>query len=233
MEERLQKILSAAGVCSRRTAEEYIAAGRVTINGRTAALGEKADPQRDDIRLDGKPVRPAGAHTYLMLYKPRGYVTTLSDERGRRTVAQLVSGCGARVWPVGRLDLDSECLLVMTNDGADTNRLIHPRHALEKEYWVWVSGDLARALPHLRGPMELDGVPLAPAKVTERGANCLSIVIHEGKNRQVRRMCAQAGLTVKTLRRVREGPIFLGDLPVGRWRPLANTEVAWFRELLL
>ena len=121
----------------------------------------------------------------------------------------------------------------MTNDGAVTNRLIHPRHAVEKEYWVWVSGDLARALPHLRGPMELDGVPLAPAKVTERGANCLSIVIHEGKNRQVRRMCAQAGLTVKTLRRVREGPIFLGDLPVGRWRPLANTEVAWFRKLLL
>lgn len=233
MEERLQKILSAAGVCSRRTAEEYIAAGRVTVNGVTAALGTRADPVRDQIVLDGHRVGGPAHPVYLMLNKPRGYVTTLSDERGRKTVAELVSGCGARVWPVGRLDLDSEGLLLMTNDGAVTNRLIHPRHAVEKEYWVRVSGDLARALPRLRGPMELDGVPLAPAKVTEQGANCLSIVIHEGKNRQVRRMCAQAGLTVKTLRRVREGPIFLGDLPVGRWRPLANTEVAWFHELLL
>ena len=233
MEERLQKILSAAGVCSRRTAEEYISAGRVTVNGVTAALGTRADPVRDQIVLDGHRVGGPAHPVYLMLNKPRGYVTTLSDERGRKTVAELVSGCGARVWPVGRLDLDSEGLLLMTNDGAVTNRLIHPRHAVEKEYWVWVSGDLARALPRLRGPMELDGVPLVPAKVTERGANCLSIVIHEGKNRQVRRMCAQAGLTVKTLRRVREGPIFLGDLPVGRWRPLANTEVAWFHELLL
>ena len=233
MEERLQKILSACGAASRRTAECYLSAGRVTVNGMPARVGDKADPERDDIRLDGRSLTRPQARTYLMLHKPRGYVTTLSDEKGRRTVAELVRSCGARVWPVGRLDLDSEGLLLMTNDGAVTNRLIHPRHAVEKEYWVWVSGDLARALPHLRGPMELDGVPLAPAKVTERGANCLSIVIHEGKNRQVRRMCAQAGLTVKTLRRVREGPIFLGDLPVGRWRPLANTEVAWFRKLLL
>ena len=233
MEERLQKLISACGLASRRTAEGWITAGRVTVNGQTAHLGDRADPDRDRILVDGVPLDPGGGRTYLMLNKPRGYVTTLSDERGRKTVAELVSGCGARVWPVGRLDLDSEGLLLMTNDGAVTNRLIHPRHAVEKEYWVWVSGDLARALPHLRGPMELDGVPLAPAKVTERGANCLSIVIHEGKNRQVRRMCAQEGLTVKTLRRVREGPIFLGDLPVGRWRPLANTEVAWFRKLLL
>ena len=178
MEERLQKILSAAGVCSRRTAEEYISAGRVTVNGVTAALGTRADPVRDQIVLDGHRVGGPAHPVYLMLNKPRGYVTTLSDERGRKTVAELVSGCGARVWPVGRLDLDSEGLLLMTNDGAVTNRLIHPRHAVEKEYWAWVSGDLARALPHLRGPMELDGVPLAPAKVTERGANCLSIVIH-------------------------------------------------------
>ncbi len=233
MEERLQKILSAAGVCSRRTAEEHIAAGRVTVNGITAVLGTRADPVRDHIALDGHPVGGPAHPVYLMLNKPRGYVTTLSDEKGRKTVAELVSGCGARMWPVGRLDLNSEGLLLMTNDGAVTNRLIHPRHEVEKEYWVQVSGDLARALPLLRGPMELDGIPLAPAKVTEQGANCLSIVIHEGKNRQVRRMCAQAGLAVKTLRRVREGPIFLGNLPVGRWRGLTDKEVAWFKDLLL
>ena len=225
MEERIQKILSAAGLASRRRAEEYLSAGRVTVNGRTAALGEKADPKQDDIRLDGKPVRPAGAHTYLMLYKPRGYVTTLSDERGRRTVAQLVSGCGARVWPVGRLDLDSEGLLLLTDDGALTQRLIHPSHEVEKEYHVRVEGDVAAALPVLRGPMELDGIPLHPARVEELGPGLLSVVIHEGRNRQVRRMCAAAGLRVRRLKRVREGALRLGTLPPGKWRRLTAEEL--------
>lgn len=230
MEERIQKILSAAGLASRRRAEEYLSAGRVTVNGRTAVLGEKADPKQDDIRLDGKPVRPAGAHTYLMLYKPRGYVTTLSDERGRRTVAQLVSGCGARVWPVGRLDLDSEGLLLMTDDGDFTQRLIHPSHQVEKEYLVTVEGDVDRALPVLSGPMELDGVPLSPAKVgvlsREGAARArLSVVIHEGRNRQVRRMCALAGLEVKRLKRVREGGLTLGGLRPGEWRRLTPREL--------
>ena len=230
MEERIQKILSAAGLASRRRAEEYLSAGRVTVNGRTAVLGEKADPKQDDIRLDGKPVRPAGAHTYLMLYKPRGYVTTLSDERGRRTVAQLVSGCGARVWPVGRLDLDSEGLLLMTDDGDFTQRLIHPSHQVEKEYLVTVEGDVDRALPVLSGPMELDGVPLSPAKVgvlsREGAARArLSVVIHEGRNRQVRRMCALAGLEVKRLKRVRESDLTLGGLRPGEWRRLTPREL--------
>lgn len=230
MEERIQKILSAAGLASRRRAEEYLTAGRVTVNGRTASLGEKADPQRDDIRLDGKTVRPAGAHTYLMLYKPRGYVTTLSDERGRRTVAQLVSGCGARVWPVGRLDLDSEGLLLMTDDGDFTQRLIHPSHQVEKEYLVTVEGDVDRALPVLSGPMELDGIPLAPARIgvlSREGADRarLSVVIHEGRNRQVRRMCALAGLVVKRLKRVREGGLALGRLRPGEWRRLTPQEL--------
>lgn len=230
MEERIQKILSAAGLASRRRAEEYLTAGRVTVNGRTAALGEKADPQRDDIRLDGKLVRPAGAHTYLMLYKPRGYVTTLSDERGRRTVAQLVTGCGARVWPVGRLDLDSEGLLLMTDDGDFTQRLIHPSHQVEKEYLVSVEGDVDRAIPVLSGPMELDGVPLAPARIgvlSREGGDCarLSVVIHEGRNRQVRRMCALAGLEVKRLKRVREGGLALGRLRPGEWRRLTPQEL--------
>lgn len=226
MEERLQKILSAHGICSRRGAEALLAAGRITINGRPAAVGDKADPERDDIRVDGKPLRSPQRRTYLLLNKPRGYVTTLSDEKGRKTVADLVKDCGARVWPVGRLDLDSEGLLVLTDDGALTQRLLHPSHEVEKEYLVWVRGDIAAALPVLRGPMELDGVPLSPARVEPAGEGRLSVTIHEGRNRQVRRMCAQAGLQVTRLRRVREGALTLGGLKPGRWRPLTMEELA-------
>ena len=226
MEERLQKILSAHGVCSRRAAEGYLAAGRVTVNGRPANLGEKADPDRDDIRVDGLPLDGRSERTYLLLNKPRGYVTTLSDEKGRRTVADLVADCGARVWPVGRLDLDSEGLLILTDDGELTQRLLHPSHQVEKEYLVWVRGDILPALPVLRGPMELDGVPLSPARVEEAGEGMLSVTIHEGRNRQVRRMCAAAGLHVTRLRRVREGELTLGELKPGRWRRLTPAEVA-------
>jgi 23S rRNA pseudouridine2605 synthase len=229
VEERLQKILSACGVASRRKAEEYLASGRITVNGARVALGDKADPQRDEICLDGTPLPVRGARTYLMLNKPRGYVTTLSDEKGRRSVADLVRGCGARVWPVGRLDLDSEGLLILTDDGALTQRLLHPSHQVEKEYRVWVQGDVAKALPILRGPMTLDGVALAPARVNvlERGgtAGVLSVVIHEGRNRQVRRMCAAAGLRVTRLQRVREDGLELGTLPVGHWRTLSEQEI--------
>ena len=225
MEERLQKLLSAAGLCSRRTAEDYIEAGRVTVNGQTAKLGDKADLTRDRVALDGVEVGPAAEPVYLMLNKPRGYVTTLSDEEGRPTVAQLVTDCGVRVWPVGRLDLDSEGLLILTDDGELTQRLIHPSHEVEKEYLVWVNGDIPAALPVLRGPMELDGVPLSPAQVERAGEGILSVTIHEGRNRQVRRMCAAAGLQVTRLRRVREGELELGDLPAGRWRQLTSDEV--------
>ena len=164
-----------------------------------------------------------------MLNKPRGYVTTLSDERGRRTAAELVAGCGERVWPVGRLDLDSEGLLLFTNDGAGTDLLLHPSHKVEKEYHVRVRGDVDRALPVLTGPVDLDGYRLASAgvKVLRRSADggLLSVTIHEGRNRQVRRMCALAGLEVRGLKRVREGSLALGDLPPGRWRPLSEEEV--------
>lgn len=235
MEERLQKLLSACGVTSRRAAEGYIEAGRVTVNGTAARVGDKADLDRDRVEVDGVPLRPGGAHTYLLLNKPRGYVTTLSDEKGRKTVADLVSGCGARVWPVGRLDLDSEGLLLMTDDGDLTQRLLHPSHEVEKEYLVSVAGDVDGALPVLTGPLSLDGAPLAPAKagVLSRdgeGRARLSVVIHEGRNRQVRRMCALAGLEVKRLKRVREGNMTLGDLPAGRWRRLTAAEVALLLE---
>ncbi len=228
VEERLQKLLSEAGVCSRRRAEEYLAAGRVTVNGLTVRVGDKADPDRDEVKVDGKPLPKPRGTVWLMLNKPRGYVTTLSDEKGRRTAAELVSGCGTRVWPVGRLDLDSEGLLLFTNDGEGTHYLLHPSHEVEKEYHVTVEGDLDAALPILTGPMELDGQLLAAVQtaVLERrsGGGRLSVVIHQGKNRQVRRMCALAGLTVKRLRRVREGPLELGSLPPGKWRLLTPAE---------
>jgi 23S rRNA pseudouridine2605 synthase len=235
MEERLQKLLSAAGITSRRKAEGYIEEGRVTVNGVVAQLGMRADPQRDEICLDGVPVKLGEQKVYLMLNKPRGYVTTLEDEQGRNTAAQLVADCGTRVYPVGRLDMDSEGLLLFTNDGELTNRLIHPRHEVEKEYRVKVRGNWKKALPILRGPMELDGVPLAPAQVeVERGKGDiaqLTFVIHQGKNRQIRRMCQQAGVQVLRLKRVREGTLLLGDQKSGTWRHLTEEEVAALREI--
>lgn len=230
MEERLQKILSARGVASRRAAETILDAGRVTVNGQTAKVGDRADPERDEIRVDGRPLPPLDRRTYLVLNKPRGYVTTLSDEKGRRTVAQLVAGCGARVWPVGRLDLDSEGLLILTDDGELTQKLLHPSHEVEKEYHVWVEGDVEKALPILRGPLSLDGVPLHPAQVKILDVGVLSVIIHEGRNRQVRRMCAAAGLKVRRLRRVREGSLTLGNLKVGCWRPLTAEELSHLLE---
>ena len=226
---RLQKYLSAAGLCSRREAEKWIESGRVAINGRVATLGESVG-EGESVTVDGKTVSLPEEHTYVLLHKPRGYVTTLSDEKGRRTVADLVSGCGARVWPVGRLDMDSEGLLLLTDDGELTHRLLHPSHEIEKEYLVWVTGDVKRALPILSAPMELDGDRLAPAKVrrgkVSGGVSQLSIVIHQGKNRQVRRMCAQAGLTVLRLKRIREGGLSLDrSLPPGKWRPLTGQEL--------
>ena len=230
MEDRLQKILSAAGICSRRKAEEYITAGRVTVNGETASLGDRADPEKDVVALDGKEVLRPGSRTVLMLYKPRGVVTTLSDEKGRKNVADLVKDCPVRVWPVGRLDMDSEGLLLLTDDGELTNTLIHPRHEVEKEYLVWVTGFTQEGADRLALPMTLDGQALRPAKVKvirrEGERTLLSVTIHEGKNRQVRRMCAFCGMTVRRLKRVREGRLHLDKaLRPGQWRPLTPEEL--------
>ena len=235
MKERVQKVLSSCGLGSRRAMERYIEQGRVRVNGAVVGLGAQADPETDRIEVDGIPVRRAERTLVLMLNKPRGYVTTLSDERGRRTVADLVSGCGERVWPVGRLDMDSEGLLLLTNDGELTNRLTHPSHEVEKEYHTWVLGDADAGLARLLQPMELDGVLLRAPKVRvldhrPGGETVLSIVIHEGKNRQVRRMCAQAGLKVVRLKRVREGGLTLDRaLRPGVWRPLTGEELALLR----
>ena len=230
MEDRLQKILSAAGICSRRKAEEYITAGRVTVNGQPASLGDRADPERDVVALDGKEVIRPGQRTVLMLYKPRGVVTTLSDEKSRKNVADLVKDCPVRVWPVGRLDMDSEGLLLLTDDGELTNTLIHPRHEVEKEYLVWVTGFTAEGAERLAQPMTLDGQALRPAQVKvlrrEGERTVLSVTIHEGKNRQVRRMCAFCGMTVRRLKRIREGKLHLDKtLRPGQWRNLTQEEL--------
>lgn len=227
--ERMQKILSARGLASRRAAEEWIKAGRVTVNGKTAALGDTADADTDEICVDGNPLPRQEGLVYLVLHKPRGYVTTLHDEKGRPDAAQLVADCGARVYPVGRLDMDSEGLLLFTNDGAFANRLMHPSHQVEKTYEVQVSGYAAEKLTLLRRPIVLDGYRIAPPEVRllRRAGDkaWVQVVIHEGRNRQVRRMCQAAGLTVLRLKRTREGDLRLGDLPLGKWRSLTEAEI--------
>ena len=233
MEDRLQKILSAAGICSRRKAEEYITAGRVTVNGHPASLGDRADPARDVVALDGKEVIRPGQRTVLMLYKPRGVVTTLSDEKGRKTVADLVKDCPVRVWPVGRLDMDSEGLLLFTNDGDFANLLMHPRHEVDKTYRVWVTDFSPEKLEALREPIELDGYLIKRPRVRpvrmEPNRAILDVTIHEGRNRQVRRMCQAAGLEVARLKRIAEGGLRIGELKPGAWRYLEPREL----ELLL
>lgn len=229
MQERLQKILSSRGVASRRKAEEMIAAGKVSVNGRIAQLGESADPDIDEIKVDGKPLPSPNEYVYILLNKPRGFVTTLSDEKGRPNAAQLVADCGMRVYPVGRLDMDSEGLLLFTNDGEFANRLMHPKHEVEKTYDTWVTGYNPGCLKALCQPIELDGYTIRPPKVkllkAEGKTARLQITIHEGRNRQVRRMCEKAGMHVTRLRRIREGALQLGDLPKGKWRYLTPVEI--------
>ena len=230
MRERLQKLIARAGVCSRRTAETLLTAGRVTVNGVAAHLGDKADADADVIAIDGTAIAFAEPAVYLMLNKPRGYVTTLSDELGRATAAELVADCGTRVFPVGRLDKDSEGLLLFTNDGALMQAMTHPSHQVDKTYEVTVTGELEGAEDRLSAVTELDGEPIVPAQVEimerRQGQALLRVTIHQGKNRQIRRMCAQVGLQVTRLRRVSEDALTLGDLKPGQWRYLTDAEVA-------
>ena len=231
MKERIQKIISARGVASRRHAEEMIRAGRVSCNGVVCSVGDTADPDIDTILLDGKSLPARSENLYLMLNKPRGYVTTLSDEKGRKNAAQLVADCGARVYPVGRLDMDSEGLLIFTNDGEFANRLMHPSHEVKKTYCVLVKGYCDSSLELLKKPIVLDGYRIKPPAVMLLNADAdgkaeIQVTIHEGRNRQVRRMCASAGMQVQRLIRISEGELLLGDLPSGKWRFLTNEEIA-------
>lgn len=230
MQQRLQKIIAASGFCSRRAAEELIQAGRVAVNGAAAVLGETADDRADRITIDGSPLQGNAPRTYIMLNKPRGYVTTMEDDKGRKTVSDLTCDVGARVFPVGRLDYDSEGLLIMTDDGELANRLMHPSGGVKKTYEARVRGaDIDAASLRLRQPFELDGYVTKPAEVklrnkTQDGAVFL-ITISEGKNRQVRKMCALCALEVLRLRRVAEGSLELGALPSGKWRYLTADEI--------
>ena len=230
MRERLQKLIARAGVCSRRTAETLLTAGRVTVNGVAAQLGDKADAETDVIAIDGTAITFAEPSVYLMLNKPRGYVTTLRDELGRATAAELVADCGTRVFPVGRLDKESEGLLLFTNDGALMQAMTHPSHQVDKTYEVTVTGQLEGAADRLSAVTELDGEPIVPAQVEimerRQGQALLRVTIHQGKNRQIRRMCAQVGLQVTRLCRISEDALTLGRLKPGQWRYLTDAEVA-------
>lgn len=230
MTERIQKIIASRGITSRRKAEEMISAGRVTCNGHICLLGESADPDVDIILLDGNPLPSGGAYTYIMLHKPRGYVTTLSDEKGRKDITRLIDDCGQRVYPVGRLDMDSEGLLLLTNDGDFANKLMHPKHEVNKTYRAYVKDFSQERLLRFQQPIVLDGYTIKKPDVKlisadEQGNALLEIVIHEGRNRQVRRMCDIAGMPVQRLIRIAEGDVKLGKLPLGKWRYLSAEEV--------
>ena len=236
MMQRLQKLISAAGIASRRAAEDMILSGRITLNGETATLGMSADPDTDEVLVDGEPLTISRRRRYIILHKPRGYVTTMKDDRDRPTVAELTKNAGGRLYPVGRLDMDSEGLLIMTDDGAVANALMHPRHRVNKVYTVFVQGQNIKAsIQQLKKMNSLEGEPVSPPEVMlielkGTGAE-LQITIHEGKNRQIRRMCKAAGLSVKRLIRIAEGPILLGELPQGQWRPMTKEEISFLQEI--
>ncbi|MGE4352661.1 MAG: pseudouridine synthase [Oscillospiraceae bacterium] len=237
MKERLQKIISRAGVASRRRAEALIDQGRVTVNGELAALGMTADADTDVIAVDGTPLSIRAERTYIMLNKPRGYVTTLRDEKGRKHVGMLVRNAGVRLYPVGRLDMYSEGLLIMTDDGEAAYKLMHPSHAVSKTYYAWVTGeDLCGALDAMRKPMTIDGYAIRPAAVENLGAEngCLklAVTIHEGRNRQIRKMCDMSGFRLHRLMRVAEGKMHLDGLKCGEWRHLTPEERHFLQTLL-
>ena len=238
---RLQKILSTAGVASRRASEQMILEGRVTVNGETVrALGTKADPSTDAIKVDGRRIKLDVKDRYLVLYKPKGYVTTRSDPEGRPTIMDLI-GQGAYIYPVGRLDFDSEGLLLMMTDGDLAARLTHPRHEVDKVYEVIVLGmPDPKAMDKLRKGVFIDGRRTSPADVhtgtTLRGPKAttlITITLREGRNRQIRKMCRSVGLPVRDLRRIAMGPIGLGRLKPGQWRDLTPQEVRELKKSVL
>ena len=227
---RLQKYLASCGIASRRKSEELIAGGRVRVNGKVAQIGDKINPRKDDVVVSGKKIVKSKNHVYILLHKPRGFITTMSDEMGRKCVAQLVSDVKERVFPVGRLDRDSEGMLIMTNDGEFANAMTHPTRHVPKRYRVTVRPDITdEQITSLTTGMMIDGRMTAPADVKvvtkEEGRVVLEIVLYEGRNRQIRKMCEQLGLEVARLKRTAIGSIKLGMLPQGKYRFLTDDEV--------
>lgn len=230
MKERIQKIIAESGLCSRRKAEELIKQGRVTRNGRNVSIGDKADAKNDRIAVDGQAINERGTFRYLMLYKPRGYITTLSDEKGRKCVADLIKDIPQRVYPVGRLDVNSEGLLLLTNDGEFANRITHPSGEVSKTYRVTIRPSLnEEQAAALASGINLDGKMTKPARLNvlseEPGRVVIELTIHEGRNRQIRRMVEALGLEVVRLKRISEGPLRLGMLRPGEYRDLTKQEL--------
>ena len=238
MEIRIQKYISDCGLMSRRAAEREIELGNIKVNGEAALTGQKIDPERDVVTYKGRRVRHKKAHkTYVMLNKPRGYVTTMSDEHGRKCVSELLADVDSRVYPVGRLDMYSEGLLLCTDDGELTNMLTHPSHEIVKVYLVRVKGAVDKeTIKKLSSPMELDGYIIKPVKVTKMSesedSTLLKMELCEGRNRQIRKMCEQCELTVISLKRVSEGEIMLGKLQTGKWRYLTREELKYLKSLM-
>lgn len=228
---RLQKFFTDQKIMSRRSAEKVIEAGNVKINGKTAKLGDKVDPENDTVEFNGKIIeKTALSKRYIMLNKPIGYVSTVSDEKGRKCVSDLVKDVGERVYPVGRLDMFSDGLLIMTNDGELANRLTHPKNNVTKKYSVLIKGQISpEALATLTSPMDIDGYKIRPVGVhivsVKNGNTSAIFTLHEGRNRQIRKMCEQCSLTVMRLTRIAIGSLKLGDLEKGKWRELTKAEV--------
>lgn len=227
---RLQKYLAQCGVASRRKSEELIESGKVKINGRVAQIGDKVNPKKDDITVSGKKIVKSKKYTYIMLHKPRGFITTMSDEMDRKCVAMLVKDVGARVYPVGRLDRESEGLLLMTNDGEFANAMTHPTKHVPKTYRVTVRPSISEEqITKLSTGIDIDGRMTAPAEVRvvkrEENRVVIEIILYEGRNRQIRKMCDALGLEVARLKRIAVGSLKLGMLPQGKWRELSEEEV--------
>lgn len=235
---RIQKYLSARGVCSRRQAERFILAGDVKVNGVRAGLGDKVIPGRDRVEFCGEMLEKERAHEnyrYLVLYKPRGVVTTLHDEAGRKCIADLIPEIEERVYPVGRLDRDSEGMLILTNDGDLAYTLTHPKHEVSKVYTLVVRGHVSEdQLAQLSSAMMIDGYQLHPARVEVKAVKpdrtVLDVVIFEGRNRQIRKMCEAAGLEVLRLKRVSVGQVRLGRISAGQWREMTSAEISYLKE---
>ena len=233
---RLQKFVSDCGLMSRRAAEKEIEKGYFKINGSVAKIGDKVDPDNDTVEYKGKIIKGGDKKVYVMLYKPRGYVTTMNDEEGRKCIPELLKDIPQRVYPCGRLDMDSEGLLILTNDGEVANKLVHPKHHVEKIYHVKVKGEIEpETLVALNSPMIIDDYKIKPVKVTiierKEGNTILKFALSEGRNRQIRKMCENCNLTITRLKRVAVGELTIGMLKPGQWKFMNYNEISILKNM--
>ncbi len=236
MELRIQKYISDCGLMSRRAAEKEISLGLFKVNGEIAQIGQKINPDIDTVEYKGKLVKGGAKKLYVMLYKPRGFVTTMNDEEGRRCLPELLTDIPERVYPCGRLDMDSEGLLILTNDGEVANKLMHPKHHVDKIYHVKIKGEISpEKLTFLNSPMVIDDYKIKPVKVSiierKEGATTLKFVLCEGRNRQIRKMCEKAELTITRLKRIAVGDLTIGMLTPGKWKYMNYNEISFLKNL--